>query len=180
MPNLFHSSFKRWTFKRRSVNGRQTSEKKFPSAVKSYIKPCSLRGLWLREAAARWNSADGCRCGFLEACAGRRLFIYWFSFMYWSYFHLPEVPRSYMVIDWLETTHLSGFRGGVGFLLVYEWSLKCLIRCRGISVRVPSAGPPPHPRWVPFLSLERIWGFSGPDTPLLSFALDATLYCFLL
>ena len=32
---------------------RQTSEKKFPSAVKSYIKPCSLRGLWLREAATR-------------------------------------------------------------------------------------------------------------------------------
>lgn len=26
---------------------------------------------------------------------GRRLFIYWFSFMYWSYFHLPEVPRCY-------------------------------------------------------------------------------------
>ena len=32
---------------------RQTSEKKFPFAVKSYIKPCLLRGLWLREAVTR-------------------------------------------------------------------------------------------------------------------------------
>lgn len=53
MPNLFHSSFKRWTFSVGALMERQTSEKKFPSAVKSYIKPCSLRGLWLREAVTR-------------------------------------------------------------------------------------------------------------------------------
>lgn len=31
----------------------QTSEKKFPSVVKSYIKACLLRGLWLQEAVTR-------------------------------------------------------------------------------------------------------------------------------
>lgn len=34
-----------------------------------------------------------------------------------------------MLIDWLETTHLSGFRGGHRFPSRVQWSLKCLIRC---------------------------------------------------
>lgn len=53
MPNSFHSSFKQWTFSVGALMERQTSEKKFPSVAKSYVKPCLLRALWLQETVTR-------------------------------------------------------------------------------------------------------------------------------
>lgn len=52
-----------------------TSEKTFPSVVGSYIKPCLLRGLWLREAVTRmelgrwpWLRLRGGQCGDTTVC----------------------------------------------------------------------------------------------------------------
>lgn len=80
-----------------------------------------------------------------------------------------------MVIDWLETTHLSGFRGGRRFPSRVRWSLKCLIRCRGISVQVPLCRPPPPPRVDAIPQFGEDLGFFWAWPPLLSFVLDATL-----
>lgn len=53
----------------------QTSEKTFPSVVKSYIKPCLLRGLWLQEVVTRmelgrwlWLRLHGGLCGDTIVC----------------------------------------------------------------------------------------------------------------
>lgn len=65
-----------------------------PSVVKSCIKPCLL---WLLAAGsgagrASWQMAS-------PVVSWRpvweTMFVYWFSFMCCSYFHLPEVPRCY-------------------------------------------------------------------------------------
>ena len=71
------------------------------------------------------------------------------------------------VIDWLETTHLSGFCGGRRFPSRVQWNLKCLIRCRGISAWVPLCHPPPPPQVDAIPQFGEDLGFSGPD--LLSF-----------
>lgn len=72
---LFHSSFKGWTFRVGALLESLTSEKKFPSVVKSYIKPRLLRGLWLQEAVmmlelGRWLELrlPGGLCGETIVC----------------------------------------------------------------------------------------------------------------
>ena len=80
-----------------------------------------------------------------------------------------------VVIDWLETTHLSGFRGGRRFPSRVQWSLKCLIRCRGISAWVPLCRPPPLPQVDAITQFGEDLRFFWAWPPLLSFSLDATL-----
>ena len=53
MLDLFHPSFKGVDFNIGALMESQTSEKNFPSVVKSPIKVPLLRGLWLQEAVTK-------------------------------------------------------------------------------------------------------------------------------
>ena len=125
-------------------------------------------GTWqMAVAVASWRPVRGDDCLYIgfHLCIG----------LIFIFLRCPDA----MVIDWLETTHLSGFHGGRRFPSRVQWSLKCLIRCRGISAWVPSAAPHPHPRWMPFRSLERIWRFLGLTSSPFIFSWCSP-HCFLL
>lgn len=75
-------------------------------------------GTWqMAVAAASWRPVWGHDCLYIgfHLCIG----------LIFIFLRYPDA----MVIDWLETTHLSGFRGGRRFPSLVQWSLKCLIRC---------------------------------------------------
>jgi hypothetical protein len=78
----------------RMIVENQTWEKKFLS-VKSRIKSCLLRGHWLQETVTNMELGRWLCLWFAAGLCGRQLFVYWFSLMCWSYFHLPVVPRCY-------------------------------------------------------------------------------------
>lgn len=104
------------------------------SVVKARIKPRLLGGCWLQEAVMG-VLADGRACGFLEAYVGDDCLYIGFHLCVGLIFIFPRYPDA-IVIDRLETTHLSGFRGGRRLLAHVQWSLKCLIRCRSFSAWV--------------------------------------------
>lgn len=75
-------------------------------------------GAWqMAVAAASWRPVwgDYCLCIGFHLCIG----------LIFIFLRYPDA----MVIDWLEMTHLSGYRGGRGFPSRVQWNLKCLIRC---------------------------------------------------
>lgn len=71
-------------------------------------------------AAASWRLMWGDDCLYIgfHLCIG----------LIFIFLRYPDA----MVIDWLETTHLSGFHGGCRFPSCVQWSLKWLIRCQGV------------------------------------------------
>lgn len=160
-PSLISFQLPGWTFSMGALTETQTSEKTFPSVVRSYIKPRLLRGLaagsgdgdgtWqMAVAAALWRPVWGHDCLYIgfHLCIG----------LIFIFLRYPDA----MVIDWLETTHLSGFRGGRRLPSRVQWSLKCLIRCRGISAWVHLC----QFSWVNAIPrLERDWAFLGLTSP---------------
>lgn len=74
-PSLISFQLPGWTFSIGALMETQTSEKTSPSVVRSYIKPCLLRGPWLQEAVTGmelgrwlWLRLCGGLCGNMIVC----------------------------------------------------------------------------------------------------------------